>query len=219
MEPLRDVELRHLRWAIIASQHRSLRQAADALNVRQSTLSRCIRDLEYRLDAALFDRTSGGTRPTLAGQEFLDAARGIVEDAEAVIRRLKARARGESGRITTGVHASLSAGNLRATLIDFRRRFPDVETCLVDGSGDHLISNLANSTLLHESGGGRSSAISLHCYGRRTYSGRPSSSIRFSALTAISTSVARRRSVHDRSPSPMTRLKRLISASTSARQL
>ena len=37
-----------------------------------------------------------------------------------------------------------------------------------------------------------SSATSLHCYGRRTYSGRPSSSIRFSALTAISTSVARR---------------------------
>lgn len=47
-------------------------------------------------------------------------------------------------------------------------------------------------TVLHESAGGRSSAISLHCYGRRMYWGRPSSNIRFSALTAISTSVARR---------------------------
>lgn len=46
-----------------------------------------------------------------------------------------------------GVHASLSAGNLRATLIDFRHRFPDVETCLVDGSSDHLISDLAASAI------------------------------------------------------------------------
>ncbi len=53
----------------------------------------------------------------------------------------------------------------------------------------------------------------------RTYSGRPRSSMRFSAPTAMDTSVARRRSVRERSPSPITRLKRLTSASTSARQL
>jgi DNA-binding transcriptional LysR family regulator len=49
--------------------------------------------------------------------------------------------------LTIGVHASLSAGNLRATLLDHRRRFPDVETHLVDGSSDHLISNLARSAI------------------------------------------------------------------------
>ena len=73
--------------------------------------------------------------------------------------------------------------------------------------------------LLQGSVGGRSPAISSDHYGRRTYRGRASSSIRFSALTAIATSVGRRRSVRDRRPSPMTRLKRLMSASTRARQL
>ena len=53
-------------------------------------------------------------------------------------------------------------------------------------------ASCAVARLCCTSAGGRSSAISLHCFGRRTYSGRPSSSIRFSALTAISTSVARR---------------------------
>ena len=48
--------------------------------------------------------------------------------------------------------------------------------------------------------------------------GRPSSSMRFIAVMAMLTSVARRRSVRDRRPSPMTRLKRLMSASTKARQ-
>jgi DNA-binding transcriptional LysR family regulator len=141
------VELRELRWAIVASQHRSLRQAAEALNVRQSTLSRGLRDLEYKLDATLFERTNGGTRPTIVGQEFLDAARRIVEETEAITARLKTRSRGESGRLTIGVHASLTAGNLRATLIDHRRRFPDVEAHLVDGSSDHLISDLASAAV------------------------------------------------------------------------
>ena len=55
-------------------------------------------------------------------------------------------------------------------------------------------------------------------YAMRTYSGRPSSSIRFSTLAAIATSVACRPSVCDRSPLPMTRFRREISASTRARQ-
>jgi hypothetical protein len=37
-----------------AAQYRSLRQAAEALNIRQSTLSRGLRDLEYQLGTVLF---------------------------------------------------------------------------------------------------------------------------------------------------------------------
>jgi DNA-binding transcriptional LysR family regulator len=141
------IELRDLRWAIVTAQHRSLRQAAEALNIRQSTLSRGLRDLEFQLEATLFERTNGGTRPTVVGQEFLDAARHIVEETEAITARLRTRSRGESGRLTIGIHAALSAGNLRATLVDHRRRFPDVETHLVDGSSDHLISDVASSAI------------------------------------------------------------------------
>ncbi len=142
-----SVELRDLRWALVAARHRSLRQAAEELNIRQSTLSRGLRDLEFELGAALFERTNGGTRPTIVGQEFLDAARRIVQEAETIVSRLKTRSRGESGRVTIGVHASLSAGNLRATLMEHRRTFPDVEIHLVDGSSDHLISDVASSAI------------------------------------------------------------------------
>ena len=95
-----SVEFRDLRWAIVAAQHRSLRQAAEALNIRQSTLSRALRDLEHKLGATLFERTNGGTRPTIEGQEFLDASRRIVDETEAITARLKTRSRGESGRLT-----------------------------------------------------------------------------------------------------------------------
>lgn len=136
-----------MRWAIIASQHRSLRQAAETLRIKQPTLSRCLRDLECKLGVTLFKRTNGGTRPTIEGQEFLDAAQRIVDQTEAMTVRVKNRSRGESGRLTIGVHASFSAGNLRATFLDHRQRFPEVDLHLVDGSRDHLISDLANSAI------------------------------------------------------------------------
>jgi len=141
------VELRIMRWAITAAQYRSLRQAAEMLNVRQSTLSRGLRDLEHHLGAVLFERTNGGTRPTFEGQEFLEAAKRIVGTTETIAMRLKTRSRGECGRLTIGVHSSLSAGNLRATLFEHRGRFPDVEAYLVDGSSDHLISDVAGSAI------------------------------------------------------------------------
>jgi hypothetical protein len=46
----------------------------------------------------------------------------------------------------------------------------------------------------------------IHFHLRRPYSGRPSSSMRFSDATAMATSVVCRRAVRERSASPITRL-------------
>ncbi len=108
---------------------------------------------------------------------------------------------GTAARLATRwpVSAGVAASSARAARL-VHGGLAELETALA-GVADAL-----GLTVLHGSLGGRSLGISFHCYGRRTYSGRPSSSIRFNALTAIATSVARRRSVRDRSPSPMTRL-------------
>lgn len=79
-ERVMGIELRDLNWALVTSQHRSLRQAAETLNIRQSTLSRGLRNLEHRLSTVLFERTNGGTRPTVEGEDFLEAAKRIIED-------------------------------------------------------------------------------------------------------------------------------------------
>jgi DNA-binding transcriptional LysR family regulator len=144
MEP---VELRDLRMAVIAAQHRSLRQAADAINIRQSTLSRRLRDLEYRLGAVLFERTNGGTKPTAAGLEFLELARRIIEDTEVALRTVRSRSRGENGKLTIGVYASLATGNMHATLADYHRRFPEVDVHMVDGSHSRLICAMARNAI------------------------------------------------------------------------
>ncbi len=142
-----DVEFQDLKWAVTAAQHRSLRQAAQTLRIRQSTLSRRLADLEYRLGAVLFERTTGGTRPTLAGFEFIATARRILDDVDSAVRRLNTVSRGESGRLTVGVYASLAAGNLRATLAEHHRRFSKVDVYMVDGGHDRLMGELTANTI------------------------------------------------------------------------
>ena len=151
-----DVELRDLRWALVASRHRSLRKAAQTLNIRQSTLSRRLRDLEYRLGTELFERTNGGTHLTEIGREFLETARRIVEETDAAFSRLKAMSSGQAGRLTIGVYVSLATGNLRATLAEYHRRFPDVDVHTVDGAHDRLLCDMITSSV--------DAAIMTTCY-------------------------------------------------------
>jgi DNA-binding transcriptional LysR family regulator len=140
-----DVGLRDMRWAVIAAQHRSLRKAAESLHVRQSTLSRTLRSLEDRVGAELFERTNGGTRPTVVGREFLQTARHIIEETDAAFARLKDMSSGQTGRLTIGVYGSLAAGNLRATLAEYHRRLPEVDIHTIDGPQDRLVFDLTAS--------------------------------------------------------------------------
>jgi len=136
-----------MRCAVVVSQHKSLRQAAERLNIRQSTLSRRLRDLEYRLGVELFERTTGGTRPTAVGEEFLKVARHIIIETDSSFARLLAYCRGESGGLSIGVYMAFSAGNMRATLLEFHHRFPDVELRVADGSCLGLLSDVTTNDL------------------------------------------------------------------------
>jgi DNA-binding transcriptional LysR family regulator len=95
----------------------------------------------------MFERTNGGTRPTLAGRDFLISARQILEVTDAAQRKLRTGTRGENGRLTVGVYASLSTGNMFATLVEHHRRFPEVELLTVDGGHDQLLCALAHGTV------------------------------------------------------------------------
>ena len=137
------LEFRDLRLAVAASQHRSLRRAAESLNLRQSTLSRRLRDIERRLGVVLFERSNSGTRLSPLGFEFVASASRILVQIDEELRRSKSRSVGEEGTLTIGVHASLSAGPMRAGLCEFRRRFPDVDIRTVDGSHERLLLALS----------------------------------------------------------------------------
>ena len=141
------IALQHLRYAVAAADHGSFRRAAEALMLKQSTLSRAIHQLEETIEVTLFDRSSGGVQATSAGHDFLRMARSILGQMDALVASAHSNGRGESGRLTVGFYTSLSAGNLRATLVDFRRRFPQIELGMIERSRSDLIVALRNGAL------------------------------------------------------------------------
>ena len=141
------IELKHLRYAEAAERCGSFRKAADSLAVKQSNLSRRVRSLEEQLGVKLFERTNGGVRPTPAGRAFLPRARRILKELQVLIDGAQAVGRGDAGHITIGFYTSLSAGNLRASLVEFARRFPDVEISTVEGSRARLFDGIQSGTV------------------------------------------------------------------------
>lgn len=142
-----SIELKHLRYAEAAERCGSFRKAADLLGLKQSNLSRRLRHLEEQLGTQLFERTNGGARPTAVGRDFVHGVRRILDELQIVVDGAKAVGRGEAGQLTIGFYTSLSAGNLRASLVEYGRRFPRVEISTVEGSRMRLFSGIQNSTI------------------------------------------------------------------------
>jgi DNA-binding transcriptional LysR family regulator len=141
------VDLQHLRYAAAAADHGSFRRAAEVLLLRQSTLSRCISQLEHSLGITIFERSSGGVQATTAGRHFLRTARSILEQMDSLVDSTQHAGCGEAGRLSVGFYTSISAGNLRATLVDYQKRFSQIDICLKESSRMRLITALRNGAL------------------------------------------------------------------------
>lgn len=128
----KPVDLRHLRYIIASARNGSFSAAAHELNVRQPIVSKRVKEVEDELGVALFDRSTAGARLTPIGDEFVVAARRIVEDVERLERRARASGAGRLGRVVVGFYKSLSAGGFRAALRDFRKQYPEIDVELVE---------------------------------------------------------------------------------------
>lgn len=141
------IELRKLRYLIAAAEAGSFSRAARNINIKQATLSRHILELEQRLGMPLFDRKTRGASLTTNGQFYLDTARRIVGEFEALNDWVRATRSGEMGRLSVGFYTSFSAGNLRATLNDFGEHHPSVRVRGFERDRGLLLAGIENGLL------------------------------------------------------------------------
>lgn len=135
-------DIRQLRYAIAAEDHQSFYRAALALNVEQSTLSRSVAKLERAVGAALFERTRAGVSTTIAGARFIRSARAILLHADRMVEKARSAGQGRAGSLIVGHNSSISAGNLRATIIAWQQSNPDVEFESVETNRGTLLAGL-----------------------------------------------------------------------------
>jgi DNA-binding transcriptional LysR family regulator len=95
----------------------------------------------------IFDRSNGGVQATPAGRDFLRMARSILDQMDTLVVSAYSTGRGEAGRLVIGFYTSLSAGNLRASLIEYAQRFPQITIGMIESSRIRLVTALQNGAI------------------------------------------------------------------------
>ena len=90
----------------------------------------------------IFERSRAGVTMTLAGSAFIQGARPMVATADKLVAMMRAAGQGRAGGLMLGHNSSVSAGNLRATLMNWREMHPDVEVQCVEADRSVLIAGL-----------------------------------------------------------------------------
>ena len=137
-----NLDLSSLRSLIAAAEHGSFRQAATALNIKQSALSRRIRQLEEQLDVSLFERSSGGVRLTPAGASMAQTARRLFDEIDHMVKASQLAGRGEKGVLKAGFATAVSASKVLTILADHVKSFPEVGMQVTERSPPQLITAL-----------------------------------------------------------------------------
>ena len=119
--------LRILDYVDAVARARSIRKAAEQLNVTASAVNRRIADLEEELGALLFERLPRGVRLTAAGEVFVNYLRkqgGEAERMKSQIEDLKGLRR---GTVRLACSQALALDFLPNAVAEFRKTHPKVE--------------------------------------------------------------------------------------------
>ncbi len=120
------MDIRASRYFAAVAQHNSIRDAADALNVAQSALSRQILKLEETFGVRLFERLPRGVTLTAAGEVYLRYARDQIAQAEHMRAEFHALNGMHRGRVRISAIESLTRSLLPRLIAAFREQHPGV---------------------------------------------------------------------------------------------
>jgi DNA-binding transcriptional LysR family regulator len=128
-----------VRQALSVGEYLSFQRAATALGVRQSTVSRGVRQLEDELGVSLFERHRAHVRVTNAGAAFLRQAREAVNQLEHAMQTASAAGTGSIGRLSVGFLSSMATGFLRDLIQTYCSRHPKVVIQILErASADNI---------------------------------------------------------------------------------
>jgi DNA-binding transcriptional LysR family regulator len=121
----------NLRAYLAVSRTGSFSAAARELGVAASVVTKRISQLEWRLKAPLFERTTRRVSLTAAGQQHLPAIQRLVSDLDGIFSGVQQAAPELQGRLRVKVPTSLAVLHLAEVFNRFQRRYPLVSLELV----------------------------------------------------------------------------------------
>jgi LysR family hydrogen peroxide-inducible transcriptional activator len=138
------MNLRDLKYIIAVAETRHFGRAAERCFVSQPTLSGQIKKLEHELGVTIFERTKRSVELTPIGEEIVDHARRMMEQADAIEQLAKAHHDPLSGPLRVGVIPTLSPYLIPLILVPLKRRYPQLKLVLTEEITERLLLRLQN---------------------------------------------------------------------------
>lgn len=141
------MDIRTVDYMLAVARHRSLRAAADTLNISQPALTKAIRRLEDEAGVRLFDRTARGVQPTVYGEAMLRHLRNLHAALAASTAEIAALKTGAAGLVRIGAGPSWEQAILPDAIATFRETRPDVRIHILGGTDNFLKQRLREGAL------------------------------------------------------------------------
>lgn len=122
-----NVQLNDIALFVEVAKRKSFSQAARALDMPTSTLSRRINELERAIGLRLINRNTRRLDLTEAGAAYMRRCQGLIDEARLAHEQLLSLSGGPSGNLRVSMPFSLAIWLLPETIRDFTERYPEVE--------------------------------------------------------------------------------------------
>ncbi len=126
-----NLELRHIRYALVLARSLNYRKAADELGITQSSLTRSIQATEGLLDVRLFDRNRSGVKITPAGTEFLRRAEQVIQASEELSDAMGRVVQGQEGIVPFGMGPLIARMILPNLIGDHLEEVPNLRSTII----------------------------------------------------------------------------------------
>src|ERR1051325_8514154 len=127
------IAIRQVRAVIAVCEEGSFTRAAERENATQSGISQHVAAVERELGVKLFERDSGGVKPTPAGLRYYKSCVEAVGALEHAAEQARAFAGEVTGELRIGLMPTFTRAVLAPVLDDFVPRCPEVRLHIVEG--------------------------------------------------------------------------------------
>ncbi len=138
----RRIKFRHLEAFVSIARAKSLKRAAEQLNLTQPAISKTLKDLEDIVGATLMERGRAGVAMTPEGDVFLQFATQCLSALQNGLTSLASLSEGAPATLSIGALPSVAAALLPEAVQQFQPAAPNTVVQLHEGPHDHLMEQL-----------------------------------------------------------------------------
>ncbi|XKM14415.1 LysR family transcriptional regulator [Orbaceae bacterium ac157xtp] len=141
-----NLSIKQLRAFMALAETENFTRASEKVNLSQPAFSALIATLEKEIGYRLFDRDTRKVQLNSEGLHFIEIARNMISSYENSVNEIKARAKGEDGKVTLAMLPSIAVQWVPELLAKFNKLNPNINIQLMDTQWDRCLQSIINHT-------------------------------------------------------------------------